>query len=131
MMNNTKKCHNKHKRKYSELKNIPKIDKECNTDQCTAHYDDILKNTTCFENTKYRTISSIKKKNIFNNSKNMENMIGTVVDETNKVSDHNNVYVSHTQNIAITSKNNKRGKKTNTLIIDLLEKFIQSYDDFN
>ena len=25
----------------------------------------------------------------------------------------------------------KRGKKTNTLIIDLLEKFIQSYDDFN
>ena len=76
----------------------------------------------------YYLLPSVK---LFNNSKNMENMIGTVVDETNKVSDHNNVYVSHTQNIAITSKNNKRGKKTNTLIIDLLEKFIQSYDDFN
>lgn len=96
----------------NEPQNINRFGPDAHYDE--AHYDEILKNIVCFDSTKYTTHSvskkNTKKSDIFEKCKELE------LELKDKPS---------------TKKSNHGTKKSknNMMTTDLLDKFVQTYDD--
>lgn len=94
------------------------------------HYDEILNNTVYFENSKYIPVVTKKSesKNIDIFEKFME--MGIIKTRTHSAKKNNDQIAINNHHTSITNnKQIKETKKSNLLSIDLIDKFVQTYDD--
>lgn len=134
MSDKTKRSSNKSKMDKHVQSELEKTTGSKSNDTYDTHYDDILKNVVCFENKNYRTPSPIKKRDkpdIFEKCREIGALDCSNPKRSIKKSSitSSNVRTPSPDKPTRDDKQKSKSPKNGTMTTDLLEKFVQTYDD--